>query len=169
MSGSFSRIPTVAGALALGLLLSACSEAPDVKRIGVFVSSDTGIQELSSFATACRRPVSEMTYELEDEGAMRTTKRIKALYVNLPKADVANTKASWVAHWTIAGGCGNGGRLGLHVKDPSPIALEIASVEGTMYKVSSKDLSAKTDGLILITIPTTVFEEPRTYVLTPMK
>jgi hypothetical protein len=124
---------------ALSILVLACTQAtPDAKKLGVYAGTNHGVIDLNIFG----EQTGMTSYSVPDLNAVPKAANVKAFFVNLPDIKVSNCRIYWVD--SLAG------TFREDKATAEPTTTE--SVEGSMYKLSSPQLSDRTGGYLLFKV-----------------
>lgn len=116
--------------------------AEKMRSLGAYAATESGIIPISVYGTEDQDIGSE-TASFKFAGIIPEAKRISHFYLNLPDANVSESKlylledvdaARW--HYFVEN----------DPSDPKPVSATIEPVSGSIYKFSSADLSAKETG-----------------------
>lgn len=133
------------------VILSACSGAPDESKVGLFARTNTGLQELTVYG----EQVGSDSYRLPDLSALPAAKSVKAFFLNMPDATVANSKVFWLA--------APQDRLD---EDQVPaLPVQVDAVKGNMYKLSSSEIESKRNGLLIFKVGMPLGTADRVYIV----
>lgn len=120
------------------LLMLGCEKAPEPQKIGVFVSSDRGLLELTAYGEQ-----NGMTsYSFHQLTGIPTVGKVNLFYVNMPDSKITESKVYWLTKLD----------RDFHEDGQQQLNLSIETGKNNVYRITCADLGAKKGGYALLKV-----------------
>jgi hypothetical protein len=133
---------------------------PDSHAIGVWASTESGLIELLTYGTQSLNLFNETySYQFDECARLPRAESVQAIFVNIPDAKVTESKLfglfDLAAQWHLHG----------NPADPRQVAPSMEIVEGSLYRLSSKEISTATSNFVAVSISMPMGTADRLYAI----
>lgn len=120
------------------VLLSSCGLEPKTQKIGVFVQTNKGLLELTSYG----EQTGMNSYDLAESSNPPKVTKVNSFYVNMPDIEIANSKIFWVSSLERQ----------FHENKSIPLTIDLEITKNNIYKINCSDLVSKKGGYAVLKI-----------------